>query len=1398
LLDTTTAGVYDTVIADLNFDYWFDMYDDTAVLGTEDPVLAQDLGSFVFTDTVIMTGTQYIDGNFWWQEPATWWGWYTAPTTMTVPAGTWIWALDHYAGEGATDGADGIADVSGGMVYYIADGERPVPGMDYLYPTSNIEPNGALVAFMIGSYWAGGGDHGTLCASAATAAGQIQGHYAATGEWVQYDPEDWTDFPFGPGTNPGEDYGMPWIKGAGQGIVQGPAPEANIIAIGDNYAGVNGMQGFMDAYTFLAYGVDGLPNSGDEFVDVVSMSYGDGTVHNDGWDWESRLISYYNQQFLPNTTFFASSGNGGAGYGTINSPQGNTTVSVGASSAYGQSTVWGSAVSEEQFKSGDVSSFSGRGPDAYGRPDPDVVANGAWGAGDTPLNLAPAYAAYANWFVGDGNQSWYEWGGTSRAAPEAAGVGALVYQAYMDANGGAKPDFETVRQIMMGSADNLNHDVLIQGAGRVNADRATDVAGDLDGVYTEPSLLAAGEYMGTHYESFANVLFPGDTWGQTFTVNNAGDAAATVTIGDELLVESEVQTYKVEVKPYTGMEDDYASAYYAGAHYFVVADPSLTEVVTDTYGWGITSTAHGPSLAIPVPDDADFMEVQLVVPFEIFDFNYNDPDPYSVSYNQNQRWSLVVYDWTDRNANDALWHDAWYDTDDDPLTPDAPDGIVNPWVDSDALDSSWYLGNITQTEIVRYNYSYNYANVQEVVVGLDETRKADDNIVIGITHRNANDTRDGWGEQEYADNPLLVKVVFYEKADWGLVETSVSSLSVPAGGSATFDADFTIPADQKPGLYEGAITVDDGTHLSIIPTTVNVAVPGDEMLFTLGGEDDSMTPYDNGKMERGYSWYGVYEEGDWRFFFYDAAAGFEQQTLYVQNQWGELCGNMPTANETLIWGPNPGDQFSLMDPAYFGPYSLQYAGGTWDAYGRQNGWGTPRQGDWWNSWDGPQPETRVWGALWDGLNQVQFRNILLSGKVDCGETYEATAGVFGVNTPDAGIQIDTDKLSGSFTLDTISPVDGMYVWLDGFGDDMWFRNQDVPQGKHPMEFPPPDLMDAWVYTFEVTDTYGLEAQTFGPSSSDIDLYLLYDANNDGFFNMYDNREWLDDSTSWDSFEYVSAGGLYENPGTYALVMYGNWISDGDQFDLHLITYGDQGLIVEGATPAGDWNFLIDSSAGVSETVTVNWEVPENGIYYGYLSFEMPYDQVPANGWSMGPSIGVPVIINAGGVDFSRSSKVVDQDTIWMSHGTSDDVVLTYTVTLVNDGLVDMPVRLVDLLPEGTSFYEQFVQDPDQPAGSGWWYDMKVSWENGAVNYYWHNDDCWAAYNTEDFLCWQGDVGPSTSGKVYIEYQVKVDPGFFGQIMNKADFWIQDDYDQFYSLFAYTDVLQTMFLPYISE
>jgi hypothetical protein len=308
---------------------------------------------------------------------------------------------------------------------------------------------------------------------------------------------------------------------------------------------------------------------------------------------------------------------------------------------------------------------------------------------------------------------------------------------------------------------------------------------------------------------------------------------------------------------------------------------------------------------------------------------------------------------------------------------------------------------------------------------------------------------------------------------------------------------------------------------------------------------------------------------------------------------------------------------------------------------------------------------------------------------------------------------------------------------------------------------------------------------------------MYDANGDGIYNMYDKREALDSGYSGGPYEYIWYDGGQGIPfvadGTYAVIMYGYWVEPGDQFDLRLNTYGGDGLAIEGVSGEN----LLDTIAGEPQTLTVDWEVPEDGVFNGFLVFGMADDEFAE--WWQGPDIFVPVSINANGIEFGNSSKVVSDDWVLTSHDTSDDVTLTYTVTLVNDGVEDTWVQMVDKIPEGTTIYEQFVQDPDNPAGSGWWYTMKISYDNGSTWYDWYDDSCPDEYDNGEYLCWNGGVGPRTSGKVVIEYMVKVLPHFHGEIMNKADVWFSwGDYHEFFSLKAYTDVLQTLFLPLVTE
>ena len=106
----------------------------------------------------------------------------------------------------------------------------------------------------------------------------------------------------------------------------------------------------------------------------------------------------------------------------------------------------------------------------------DVVADGAFSFGDTTLNT-----------ILDGRSAWVTWGGTSRSAPVAASATALVYEARRKAVvpdilscDPRSPPASTPRQghrvVRKPSARDFGYDSMIQGAGSVEAGKATATA----------------------------------------------------------------------------------------------------------------------------------------------------------------------------------------------------------------------------------------------------------------------------------------------------------------------------------------------------------------------------------------------------------------------------------------------------------------------------------------------------------------------------------------------------------------------------------------------------------------------------------------------------------------------------------------------------------------------------------------------------------------------------------------------------------------------------------------------------------------------------------------------------------------------------------------------------------
>src|SRR5262249_43826942 len=147
-------------------------------------------------------------------------------------------------------------------------------------------------------------------------------------------------------------------------------------------------------------------------------------------------------------------------------------------------TGWDSLDRISQVVDNDVIEWSDHGPGATGADGVDIVADGAYSAGDATLNT-----------VMNGDVAWETGGGRSRSTPVAAGAAALVYQAYRQAHGGTVPAGFNVqaKRILKSAASDLGYDSFTQGSGSLNAGRAVKAAGGTGATVT-PNEWRVGDY----------------------------------------------------------------------------------------------------------------------------------------------------------------------------------------------------------------------------------------------------------------------------------------------------------------------------------------------------------------------------------------------------------------------------------------------------------------------------------------------------------------------------------------------------------------------------------------------------------------------------------------------------------------------------------------------------------------------------------------------------------------------------------------------------------------------------------------------------------------------------------------------------------------------------------------
>jgi hypothetical protein len=470
---------------------------------------------------------------------------------------------------------DGIADVSGGLLYWISDGANPFPTSWLWGLEEDVPPAGQYIGILRAE-----SSHGTMCSS------------NIVGQGVLKMPPDrdlkFRDLP-GDGQPPSTNMGM--------------APGASLVSVGNIYG--DGSVIFAAGWRYVVFGEDRV--SHDDDIQVASNSYGFSNIDNDGWEADSRLVDFYVRKYGPSTSFLVATGNGGPGYGTITGPKPSVALGIAASTQMG-STGMDSITDTQQITFGDIVAFSNRGPGALGRTGVTVAADGADASGAVPLNL-----------VGNGAYANGTWGGTSRSTPVTAGAMALVYQAFR-ARTGAWPTWEEAKAALMGGARHAGYDTFTQGAGVLDAGDAVRIAAGKRGIYATPPEWTAGDFHGTSYRAFANVIVPGQSSTGKITLHNPTGTSVKATLSGQAL--RRIGSYGGTINTNNAIE-------------------SVPSGSVPDYVWPIDRTK--------VPAGTELMIVRGAYPLTQYDQNRdNTPESY---------WTMSVLQHTDVNGDGKLWED---------------------------------------------------------------------------------------------------------------------------------------------------------------------------------------------------------------------------------------------------------------------------------------------------------------------------------------------------------------------------------------------------------------------------------------------------------------------------------------------------------------------------------------------------------------------------------------------------------------------------------------------------------------------------------------------------------------------------------------------------------------------
>ena len=866
---------------------------------------------------------------------------------------------------------------------------------------------------------------------------------------------------------------------AAQGVVSdgkvlGMAPNATISSIGNHYSGGHSL----DGWRFIAEGYDGVTITQGDQPHIGSFSFGYSSIDEAGADGYSLYLDWLTRIYNDNASYSVAIGNGGHGFGTAKVPgAAHGIFSVGAfssrsSDSWGQNAPW-----------------SNRGPNVVGRMDPDIVSVGWSATGDIPLNSR-----------NNANSAWSTWGGTSLATPIAAGLMALVAEAWQE-NLGDYPGSQEFRDFVLSTSDDRGYEPFVQGGGWFNASRATATLDGANGTWwTSPAQWNSGTFQGKHRDANINLMRPGESQDVALEFENYGET-------DVLL--------RFTPTEFTPLEHT--------VHVWESLGNGSEDGVNDSWDG---HQGDRPDLLIPLhisngteynlPLDTIQLRARATIEYSAFDGNQDRASE--------ERVYLQIYRWTDEDE-DGIYVE---DFDNDSMV-DSDD-----WTESDELEE------------VTYWWS-NGPNA-EVRVGLP-FEDARDGLFLGVWNYNGH----------VSDDPVRIEVDWTAFGSAGNDWITIPSTAViPANGSTSTQMTVSVPTDAESGLHQHGVLIesfeiDEGGNLTTtipqrnwtLPVVTNVPWIGPFSLEAkpLDGNVSNQTLYDESWISGATRWDWRAESGDWRFLTVEWPEEWDTGgTAILDVDWDDN----PYTDIDVLWLTETPHYYAEDDPDSYGDstFIIESRSTNNHAGGGSHNWGT---------FTDTSREMFAVPAN-QGVHQLVLHTAL-HGVPTNDNPLNVSVGYLAAE--ESGFQklvTDWSEGSGVDAVHVVStiPLNVESVSSYGWSQPAYYDNetafQDVSGDK---------MTASWWHNMTIENSTEIDIKMNAHDDADLDLYLFRDANGDGSFS---SNEEVGRSWSGSSSESITI--TSPEDGLYAVAVHGWSVPSGTvQFWIDIDVIGGDQLTI---------------------------------------------------------------------------------------------------------------------------------------------------------------------------------------------------------------------------------------------